>query len=163
MTRSCTEICEGASQINQRQNNSNPMQNKTVEMENKVMADVVSLSAEKKVSLEEINHWITDECLSIFNTNESMVKVQKSELAQMLNWKETTDWQLRWYISIVDMRFLGRLAAPSTEDRENNDGSPFMWKDYSSKLFNMICMRHPRVKLLILVNDPYDLDVCIKH
>ena len=87
-------MCEGASQINQYQNNSNPMQNKTVEMENKVMADVVSLSAEKKVSLEEINHWITDECLSIFNTNESMVKVQKSELAQMLNWKETTNWQL---------------------------------------------------------------------
>ena len=27
----------------------------------------------------------------------------------------------------------------------------------------MICMRHPRVKLLILVNDSHDLDVCIKH
>ena len=50
--------------------NSNPMQNKTIEMENKVMAEVVSLSAEKKVSLEEImNNRITDECISIFNPN----------------------------------------------------------------------------------------------
>ena len=54
------------------------------------------------------------------------------------------------------------MAAPATEDREKNDGYAFMWKDYPSKLFNMIRMRHPRVKLLILVNDPYDPDVCIK-
>ena len=137
---------------------SNPMQNKAVEMEHKVIVEVVSLSAEKKVSLEEImNHWFTDECLSIFNTNRSMVKVQRSKLVQMLHWKETPDWQLRTYISI-----LWRFAAPLTEDRERNDGSPFTWKDYSPKLFNMICMRHPRFKLLILVNDSYNLDVCIK-
>ena len=127
------------------------------------MAEVASLSAEKKVSLEEImNHRITDECLSIFNTNGSMVKVQKSRLVQMLNWKETPDWQLQTYISIVDMGCLWRLAAPSTEDRKKNDAFPFTWKDYSSQLFNTIRMRHPRVDLLILVNDPYDLDVCIK-
>ena len=58
--------------------NSNLMQNKTVEMENKVTVEVVSI-AEKKVSLEEImNHRITDECLSIFKTNGSIAKVQKS-------------------------------------------------------------------------------------
>ena len=58
--------------------NSNLMQNKTVEMENKVTVEVVSI-AEKKVSLEEImNHQITDECLSIFKTNGSIAKVQKS-------------------------------------------------------------------------------------
>ena len=107
------------------------MQNKTVEMENKAMAEVVSLSAEK-VFLEEImNHWITDECLSIFNINRSMAKVQKSKLVQMLNWKETPDWQLQTYISIVDMGFLWRLKAPSTEDSEKNGGSPFSWNDYS--------------------------------
>ena len=61
------------------------------------------------------------------------------------------------------MRFLWRLAAPSTEDREKNDGSPFTWKDYPSKLFKMIRMRHSGIKLLIFVNDPYDLDVCIKY
>ena len=55
-----------------------------------------------------------------------MVKVQKSKLVQMLNWKETPDWQLQIHISIVGIGFLWRLAAPSTEDREKNDGSPFM-------------------------------------
>ena len=140
------------------------MQNKTVEMKNKTMVEVVSLSAKKKVPLEEnINHGITDECLSIYNKSGSKVKVQKFKLIQMLNWKETPHWQLRTYISIAGKGFLWRLTAPSTEDRENNDGFPFTRKGYSSKLFNMIRMRHPRVKLLILVNDRYDLDVCIKH
>ena len=42
--------------------NSNPMQNKTVEKQNKAMGEVASLNAVKKVSLEEImNHRITDE------------------------------------------------------------------------------------------------------
>ena len=56
--------------------NSNRMQNKTTEMDNNVIAELLSLSAEKKMSLEEImNHLIIDECLFIFNTNTVMVKV----------------------------------------------------------------------------------------
>ena len=52
------------------------MQNKTTEMDNNVIAELLSLSAEKKMSLEEImNHLIIDECLFIFNTNTVMVKV----------------------------------------------------------------------------------------
>ena len=54
------------------------------------------------------------------------------------------------------------LSALSTEDGEKNDTSPFRWKDYPSKLFNMSRTRHPWVKLLLFVNDHYDLDVCIK-
>ena len=51
--------------------NSNPMPNKTVEMENKAMAEVVSLSAEKEVPLEEMmKDRITDECYSIFPQTE---------------------------------------------------------------------------------------------
>ena len=42
---------------------------------------------------EIINHRITDECLSISNTKGSMIKVQKSKLVLMLNWKETPEWQ----------------------------------------------------------------------
>ena len=80
----------------------------------------------------------------------------------MLHWRETPEWQLSIYFSIVDMGCLWKLAAPSTEDREKNDLFPFTWKDCSSKLFHMIPMRHRRVKLLILVNDPYDLDLCIE-
>ena len=56
--------------------NSNRMQNKTTEMDNNVIAELLSVSAEKKMSLEEImNHLIIDECLFIFNTNTVMVKV----------------------------------------------------------------------------------------
>ena len=56
--------------------NSNRMLNKTTEMDNNVIAELLSLSAEKKMSLEEImNHLIIDECLFIFNTNTVMVKV----------------------------------------------------------------------------------------
>ena len=59
------------------------MQNTTVEMENKAMAEVVSFGAKKKVPLEEtMDHRITDECLLIFSTNGIMVKVQNSKLAQ---------------------------------------------------------------------------------
>ena len=66
--------------------NSNRMQNKTAEMENNVIAELLSLNAEKKMSLEEImNHSITDECLFIFNKNTVMVKVEISKLAQKLN------------------------------------------------------------------------------
>ena len=94
-------------------------------MENKAMVQVLSLSAKKKVPIEEkINHGITNECLSIFSKNGSKVKVQKFKLIQMLNWKETPDCQLRTYISIVGRGFLWRLAALSTEDRENNHGFP---------------------------------------
>ena len=157
LTRPCTKIRGGASQINQIQKKI-PIQRKA-----KLLKWKTRPSVGKKVFLEEItNHQIADECLSIFNTNESMVKVQKSKLVQMLNWKEIPDWQLETYTSVVGMGFLWSLAAPSTEDREKNDGSPFTWKDYSSKFFNMICMRHPRVKLLILVYDAYELNVCIK-
>ena len=94
-------------------------------MENKALVQVLFLSAKKKAPLEEkINHGITNECLSIFRKNESKVKVKKSKLIQMLNWKETLDFQLRTDIPIVGEGFLWRLAAPSTEDRENNHGFP---------------------------------------
>ena len=63
-----------------------------------------------------------------------MVKVQKSKLVQMLNCKEIHDWQLQTHISIVDMGFLWRLAAPSTEDREKSDSSPFTWITHQSYL-----------------------------
>ena len=58
MHRPCTENRGKASQINRKsEENSNRMQNKTAEMENNAIAQLLSLSAEKKMSLEEImNH-----------------------------------------------------------------------------------------------------------
>ena len=58
MHRPRTGIRGKASQINRKsEENSNRMQNKTAEMENNAIAELLSLSAEKKMSLEEIiNH-----------------------------------------------------------------------------------------------------------
>ena len=56
---------------------------KTVKMENEAMSKVISDYCDSNVKLSDIlQHRVTDECLSIFNTNGTMVKTQKSKLVQ---------------------------------------------------------------------------------
>ena len=62
-------------------------------------------------------HRITDSCLSIFNVNGNMVKVQKSKLVEKLDFVPPV-WNNASYIGIIDMGFIWRLATPSAEDRE---------------------------------------------
>ena len=50
---------------------------KVVEIENKAMSEVVLSSVEKKMLLKGITkHLVTEECLSIFITNGSSMRVQ---------------------------------------------------------------------------------------
>ena len=52
------------------------------------MAEVISLAkkCDVKLNLVQIMEYrITEECLSLFNTNETMVKVQKSKLIEKPN------------------------------------------------------------------------------
>ena len=63
------------------------------------------------------------------------------------------------YISIVDMGLIWRLATPSTADRDKNDGTCYIWKDYADKVFNLILSRHPNATTIIAVNDYYGSDV----
>ena len=81
--------------INSSENFSNPPElkdklaaSKSVFMENRAMENVISLSLQSDVKIhltQKIMHRITDSCLSIFNVNGNMVKVQKSKLVEKLD------------------------------------------------------------------------------
>ena len=61
---------------------------KSVVTENTAMPNVISLSLQSdvKINLTQLMmHRITDSCLSIFNVNGNMVKVQKSKLVEKLD------------------------------------------------------------------------------
>ena len=63
------------------------------------------------------------------------------------------------YTSLIDMGFIWRLATPSAENREKDDGAPYICRDYSRKVFDTILKRHPNASKIFFVNDPYDLDI----
>ena len=88
-------------------------------MKDKAMSKVIYMCCDKKVSISSVmEHRLTEECLSLFDTNGSMVKVQKSKLTEKLNFSPLPYSQLMNSIAIIDMGFIWRLAAPTTEDRE---------------------------------------------
>ena len=100
---------------------------RTAVMENKAMAEVISLveKCDVKLNLVQIMEYcVTEECLSLFSTNGTMVEVQKSKLVEKLNLIpfQTVDS----YIALIDMGFIWRLATPSPEDREKDDETHFM-------------------------------------
>lgn len=80
---------------------------KTVIMENSAMCNVVSLCIEKHLSFEDVmENRVTEECLSIFNPNGTLVKVQQSTLFHNLNKVPLSIDYCSKTISIVDMGFL---------------------------------------------------------
>ena len=136
---------------------------RTAVMENEAMAEVISLveKCDVKLNLVQIMEYrTTEECLSLFNTNGTMVKVQKSKLVEKLNLIlfRTVDS----YIALIDKGFIWRLATPSPEDREKDDETHFTWLDNENKLFSLVMARHPKASEIIFVNDPYDLEISIK-
>ena len=127
------------------------------------MAEVISLvdKCDVKIHLVQImGYRITEECLSLFNTNGTMVKVHKSKLVEKLNLIpfQTVDS----YIALIDMGFIWRLATPSPEDREKDVETHFTWLNYANKLFSLVMAQHPKASEIIFVNDPYDLEISIK-
>ena len=66
------------------------------------------------------------------------------------------------YAPIVDMGFIGRMCFPSAEDREKNDESHFIWREYASKNFSSIMSRHIDASTIIFVNDPYQVVESLK-
>ena len=89
---------------------------------------------------------ITDECLSIFNADGTMRKVQKSKLIDRLQLKQIRSPQ---YIGIIDMGMIWRMATPKSEEREKTDNAPYTWDDYVTKIINIICTRHPNAVTLV--------------
>ena len=112
---------------------------RTAVMENKAMAEVISLveKCDVKLNLVQIMEYrTTEECLSLFNTNGTMVKVQKSKLAEKLNLIpfQTVDS----YIALIDKVFIWRPTTPSPEDIEKDAETHFTWLDYENKLFSLV-------------------------
>ena len=110
---------------------------RTAVMENKAMAEVNSLveKCDIKLNLVQIMEYrIKEECLSLFNTNGTVVTVQKSKLVEKLNLIPMQT--VNSYIALIDMGFIWRLTMPSPEDRE--DDTHFTWLHYANKLFSLV-------------------------
>ncbi|CAL8328789.1 unnamed protein product [Merluccius merluccius] len=55
------------------------------------------------------------------------------------------------------MGMIWRMATPSAEDRQTQDGTPYKWSDYVHKVSSIIHhARHGDADCIICVNDPYD-------
>lgn len=105
---------------------------------------------------------VTEECLSLYNVDGSMRKTVKSKLLDLFNLDPVADAP-RDHVSLVDMGMIWRLATPTPEDREarKRDGSEYRWHDYLNKICAIILSRHADARLIILVNDKYDLPFSI--
>ena len=90
-----------------------------------------------------------------------MRKIQKSKLVDALN-KEVINPAPKEYIAMLDMGFIWRLFTPLLEDRERSDGTSFTWRDYASKVFDVILNRHRHASQILFVNDRYDMAFSIK-
>ena len=125
------------------------------------MVKIISIAETAGVDLEELRRYhLTKICLPLFNINGQMRKAVKSPLINSFEMHETTLEGVS-YISIVDMSFIWRLAAPSIDDRESAEGD-FTWRNYATKIFNIILQRHPDAVEYHLVNDRYDVELSIK-
>jgi hypothetical protein len=138
------------------------LKGKTEEMESKAMASVLGLVKESgALKLEDVlQHCITVECLSIFNVNGTMQKVQKSKLQEKLTMTPIPEPDV--YTSIVDMGLIWHLATPTTEDRGKGDGTKYTWGDYAEKVVHSVLTRHKHAEQIICINDPYDENYTIK-
>ena len=101
---------------------------------------------------ELLEHRAVEECVALFNCNGTYRKTQKSKLIQKLS-LQYVDLQ-EPYIAIVDIGMIWRMATPSAEDRQTQDGTPYKWSDYVHKLASIILSRHGEAKQIICVNDP---------
>jgi hypothetical protein len=105
---------------------------------------------------------LTLQCLSlqynVYNTQDCEEQVVRSIQLRASTAKPQD------YVSLVDMGLIWRLATPTHEDREarKRNGSEYYWSDYLHKICSIILSRHAHTRLIILVNDKYDLLFSIK-
>ena len=127
------------------------------------MSRVISEYSGTDVMLIDIlENWVTDECLAVFNTNGTMVKTQKSKLLQSFVFAPLDFTDLQNYTAVVDMGFFWRLCMPTGEDREKGDETKYTWADHANKIFFTIMNRHLNAKMVIFVNDLYDVIDSVK-
>ncbi len=119
----------------------------------KAVIDLVEVS--QLVNLHELlEHRVIEECVALFNSNGSYRKTQKSKLIQKLT-LQSVDLQ-EPYTALIDMGMIWRMATPSVEDRQTQDGTPYKWSDFVHKVSSIIIACHHDADRIICVNDPYD-------
>ncbi|KAL8591125.1 hypothetical protein ACOMHN_063749 [Nucella lapillus] len=129
---------------------------KAVEMEQNALKAVIDLvDVSQLVDLPELlEHRIVEECVALFNSNGTYRKTQKSKLIQRLSLQHVELQEP--YVALIDMGMIWRMATPTAEDRQTQDGTPYTWSDYAQKVSSIILARHSDAERIICVNDPYD-------
>ena len=103
---------------------------------------------------ELLDHHVVKEGVVIFNSIGTDRRIQKSQLIQKLS-LQPVDMQ-EPYIAFIGMGIIWRMAIPSAEDRQTQDGTPYKWLDYVHKLSSIILARYSNDERTMCVNDPYD-------
>jgi len=124
------------------------------EMERTALKAVVNLvEISQYVDLPQLlEHRVIEECMTLFNSYGIYRKTQKSKLIQKLS-LQYIDLQ-EPHIVVVDMDMIWSFAAPTAEDRQTEDGTPYSWSDYVHKVSSIILARHGDADRIICVNDP---------
>ena len=119
----------------------------------KALIDLVEVN--QLVNLPELlEHRVVEECVSLFNSNGTYRKTQKSKLVQKFS-LQSVDLQ-EPYVALIDMGMIWRMATPTAEDRQTQDGTPYKWSDYVHKVSSIILARHGNAHRIVCVNDPYN-------
>ncbi|KAK7085391.1 hypothetical protein SK128_008759, partial [Halocaridina rubra] len=126
----------------------------------KAVIDLVEVS--QLVDLSELlEHRVVKESVALFNSNGTYRQTQKSQIIQKLS-LQPVDIQ-EPYIVLIEMRMILRMAIPSAEDRQMQDGTPYKWVDYVHKLTSIILARHGNDERIICLIDPYDAAYSTKN
>ena len=105
----------------------------------KALIDLVEVN--QLVNLPKLlEHRVVEECVSLFNSNGTYRKTQKSKLVQKFS-LQSVDLQ-EPYVALIDMGMIWRMATPTAEDRQMQDSTPYKWSDYVHKVSSIILARH---------------------
>ena len=129
---------------------------RAAEIERTTLKAVIALvEVSQLVDLSELlDHHVVKEGVVIFNSNGTDRRIQKSQLIQKLSLQPV--YMQEPYIAFIGMGIIWRMAIPSAEDRQTQDGTPYKWLDYVHKLSSIILARYSNAERIICVNDPYD-------
>ena len=96
---------------------------RTAEMEQQALKAVINLVDDSQlVDLHELlEHRVVEECVALFNSNGTYRKTQKSKLIQKFS-PQPVDLQ-EPYIALIDMGMIWRMATPTVEDCQTQDGT----------------------------------------
>ena len=56
------------------------------------------------------------------------------------------------YVTLIDMCVISRMASPTAENRQTQDGTPYKWPDYVHYVSSIILARHGDADRVICVD-----------